>query len=157
MRNILIAYTSMTGNTEELAEIAKVVLTGRGFDVTVKTFDAEAIAAKEFLAYDGILFGTYTYDDGNLPYEIEETYDDLDTVSFTDKVVGVFGSGDSCYYEFCHATDLMAEKFTEVGAHVVDSIVKVDLDAQQADVDRMQAMVNMFCDAIDQRLEDSCA
>ncbi len=37
--------------------------------------DMEAV---ELENYDGILFGTYTWGDGDLPYELEDFYDDMD-------------------------------------------------------------------------------
>ena len=106
MKKILILHTSLTGNTEQIAYMLKTQLDNGEFDITTKDIGYENIEVGELMDFDGILVGTYTYDDGNLPYEIEDFHDELDDVDLTGKIVGVFGSGDRSYTYFCNAVNL---------------------------------------------------
>lgn len=148
MGNVLLLYASMTGNTEEIANIMGECLVKHGVQVTRKGFDTVDIKAEELLSYDGILFGTYTYDDGELPWEVENFYEDLPDVDLNGIIVGVFGSGDSFYPEFGKAVDLMADRFQEIGATVVGERVKVELDPDEADADRCEELVAVFCESL---------
>lgn len=148
MGNVLLLYASMTGNTEEIANIMGECLVKHGVQVTRKGFDTVDIKAEELLSYDGILFGTYTYDDGDLPWEVENFYEDLPDVDLNGIIVGVFGSGDSFYPEFGKAVDLMADRFQEIGATVVGERVKVELDPDEADADRCEELVAVFCESL---------
>lgn len=148
MSNVLLLYASMTGNTEEIAGIVEKCLVEQGVVVTRRSFDADVIRAEELLSYDGILFGTYTYDDGDLPWEVEDFYEELLDIDLTGKIVAVFGSGDSFYPEFGKAVDTMAERFTEVGAGVVGERIKVELDPDAADAESCRKLVTAFCEVL---------
>lgn len=65
MAKILIAYASMSGNTESIADLIKVSLDA--FDHEVVLQEMEGMDAEELLAYDGIILGSYTWGDGELP------------------------------------------------------------------------------------------
>ncbi|MFD1706475.1 flavodoxin [Siminovitchia sediminis] len=144
MKRILLLYASMTGNTEEMANIAGKYLEEQGIPVTRKCFDADNIQAEELTEYDGIMFGTYTYDDGDLPWEVEDFYEDLLKIDLTGKRVAVFGSGDSFYPEFGKAVDTMAARFQEVGAVLVDDCVIADLGPDAEDAKRCEELVRVF-------------
>lgn len=53
MAKILIAYASMSGNTESIADLIKVSLDA--FDHEVVLQEMEGMDAEELLAYDGII------------------------------------------------------------------------------------------------------
>ena len=74
MAKILIAYASMSGNTES-ADLIKVSLDA--FDHEVVLQEMEGMDA-ELLAYDGIILGSYTWGDGELPFEAEDFHEDLE-------------------------------------------------------------------------------
>ena len=61
------------------------------------------------------LFGTYTYEDGDLPYEVEDFYEEMEGLDLTGKAVGVFGSGDTFYQTFGNAVDTMADDLKSWG------------------------------------------
>lgn len=142
MKRILLLYASMTGNTEEVANILSGILEEKAFDVTRKSFDAGDVDSEELMEYDGILFGTYTYDDGDLPWEIEDFHENLLDVDLAGKKVALFGSGDSFYPDFCGAIDTMAARFREVGAEVVGEPVRVDLDPEEQDAENCRELVD---------------
>lgn len=133
MKQVLILYASSTGNTEQIACLLKEYINQKEFDVVLKNLETGEVGAEELLHYDGILFGTYTYDDGELPFETEVFCDSLASVKLAGKVIGVFGSGDTAYYSFCEAVDLMKEEFKRMDAIVIEHTVKVDLypDAEE--------------------------
>jgi flavodoxin I len=66
--------------------------------------------AEVLLQYDGILLGSYTWGDGELPFEAEDFYDQFDDLDLNGKVVGCFGSGDHAYPHFCAAVDIFQQK-----------------------------------------------
>lgn len=127
MRQLLILYASSTGNTEEIAHILEQQIDRDAFAVTLWNLELDEIHAQELTKYDGVLFGTYTYDDGELPFETSVFCDSLTNVDLSGKVIGVFGSGDSAYYQFCEAVEVMKEEFNRSGAVVLEYAVKVDL------------------------------
>lgn len=130
----LVLYASATGNTELIANEVIHQLEKRHIAYDTKEFDFDEIRARELLDYDMILFGVYTWTDGDLPFEVEDFYDDLDVVQLDGKVCGVFGSGDSFYDIYCGAVDLMYERFEELGATMVPAKLKVDLEPDDEDL-----------------------
>lgn len=133
MTNALIVYTSLTGNTEEIADILAESLKDLGVDVTVKNC-IEADPA-DYLDYDICLVGTYTYGtDGDLPDEIVDFYEDLADEDLSGKVFGAFGSGDTFYEKFCQSVLDFDEQFEKTGAIRGSKPVLVDLNAEEEDV-----------------------
>ncbi len=62
---VIMVFTSMTGNTEEMAEAIAQGVREQGVELDVKeVLDA---TATELEQYDGILLGAYTWGDGELP------------------------------------------------------------------------------------------
>ncbi|GAA0590123.1 flavodoxin [Virgibacillus siamensis] len=149
MGKVLMLFASMTGNTEMMAEIITDVIEAREHEVETKTFDLDAIDVKELLDYEGILIGTYSWDDGELPYEVEDFYDELDDVDITGKIIGVFGSGDSFYDSFGGAANLLGDRFEKKGANLLPERLIVDMEPDQDDVARCQKYADVFCDMIE--------
>ncbi|WP_404454488.1 flavodoxin [Virgibacillus necropolis] len=139
MSKILMLYASVTGNTEEIAVAIAEMLQKYNHEITMKTFDMDAIDVEEFNEYDAVLVGTYSWDDGAMPYEVEDFYDELEDVDLTGKVVGVFGSGDTFYLDtFGGAIDLLGQRFVELGADVMPDWIKIDLEPDKEDFARCQ-------------------
>lgn len=128
MKRILILYASSTGNTEEIASLLDKSIDRETFEVVLKNLEMEEVDATQLTQYDGILFGTYTYDDGDLPFETDIFCDNLAAVDLSGKVVGLFGSGDTAYSLFCQAVDTMKTVFAHAHAEVLETAVKIDLD-----------------------------
>ncbi|AXI10063.1 flavodoxin [Oceanobacillus sp. 143] len=141
MSKILLLYASATGNTELMAKaMANHLRNNNNHDVVVKMFDYDEIEVKELENYDGILFGVYTWVGGDLPFEVEDFYDQLDGVNIKRKPFAVFGSADSFYDEFGTALDLMYERFEKLGAVMVPEKLVVDLEPSQEDIKKSEQL-----------------
>ena len=128
MAKILIAYISMTGNTENIADIISDTLELHHHEVEME--EIELIDASDMLQYDGILIGAYTYYDGELPSEAEDFYEEILTVNLQHKKVGVFGSGDTDYTLFCEAVPIFEKRLVEAGASLVVEGLKVEFSPE---------------------------
>ncbi len=128
MVRILIAYLSLSGNTEEVAEliaaqcekIADVDLYRIGYGSPPPTFSD----------YDIVMIGTFTWRRGEVPSQID---------SFIDRVqhnhIAVFGTGDTQFGGddlFCRAADILADEFNS--AHPVLKIEQSPRGAQEKKV-----------------------
>lgn len=139
MAKVLILYISATGNTEMMAETIAGYLEYKKHDVEMKTFDFDPIDVEELLDYDLVLIGTHSNDDGEIPFEAEDFYDELDEVDLKGRLFGVFGSGDTAYDAFCLSVDLMGDKLNFIGAKLVPERLKVDLTPTNEDLERCDA------------------
>lgn len=63
-----IVYASMTGNTEEIADIVAEALENLAIEVDIN--ECTQVDADEFEEADICIVATYTYGDGELPDEI---------------------------------------------------------------------------------------
>ena len=81
---------------------------------------------------------TYTYDDGDLPDEIVDLYEDLQELDLSGKTYGVCGSGDTFYDEFCKSVDDFDAAFAKTGAVKGAENVKVDLNAEEEDIENLE-------------------
>lgn len=127
----LIVYASMTGNTEEIANLIGDGIHQAGADFDQK--DILEVDAADLQNYDGILLGTYTWGDGDLPDEFLDLYEEMNTLNLTGKKAAVFGSCDSSYEHRGRAVDLLIEKLKDLGADVVLEGLKIDLAPTRAE------------------------
>src|SRR5699024_3236345 len=125
MGNILMLYASTTGNTELMAEDIVAYLENKQHQVIIKKFDFDPIYVEEILNYDAVLVGKNTWDDGNLTYEVEDFYEELDEIDITGQIAGVFGSADSFYDNYGGAIDLIVVRLENKGATMVSHRLKV--------------------------------
>lgn len=132
-----VVFASMTGNTEEIADIVADKLTQLGH--TVELEECTSVAASDFEDADIAVVATYTYGDGELPDEIVDFYEDLQELDLTGKIYGVVGSGDTFYDEFCKAVDDFEAAFAQTGATQGAAPVKVDLAAEEGDIEQLEA------------------
>ena len=68
MTKIILIYASMSGNTEMMAEEVANGVRQEGEEIEVIDI-MDGIEASELENYDGILLGSYTWGDGELPDE----------------------------------------------------------------------------------------
>lgn len=108
MKEILLAYASMSGNTEAIADLIEEELVKHGLHV--KRAEVYDIDASDLVSAESIIFGAYTWGDGELPDDFLDLYDEMDDIDLSQKQMAVFGSGDSSYDVFCGAVDLIEEK-----------------------------------------------
>ncbi|MHC5252926.1 flavodoxin [Listeria kieliensis] len=146
MAKVMIVYASMTGNTQEIADILGEEL--EKYDIEVEIEECINVEPEELLDYDGALIGGYTYDDGQLPDEFVDFYEDMADVDFSGKVCASFGSGDTFYDEFCLTVDLVETRLKEKGATVPVEGLKVDLDPDEEDVERAEAYAKKYVDVL---------
>ena len=92
---ILVAYYSMTGNTEKMAKAVVEGAKSAGADVTVKK--ASEVTSADLKAADGIIMGSPTYY-GQMAAEIKQIFDRSTDVrgQLEDKVGAAFTSSGSC-------------------------------------------------------------
>jgi flavodoxin I len=140
---IAIVYSSVTGNTKELAEMIYRNFIGRSVDVLIYTIEDFSL---EFLnIFDAIAIGTYTWGEGEIPKEMWKLYQGFEELYNKDLVTAVFGTGDSFYPNYCGAVDLFRDMLyvhTNLAA-----TLKVELLPQIQDFHRSQ----MFVDSIMKR------
>ncbi|WP_127498845.1 flavodoxin [Paenibacillus glycanilyticus] len=123
---VIVAYASLTGNTEEMAEAIAAGAREAGAEVVVR--DAYDADASELDQYEGIAIGAYTWGDGELPDEFIDFYEALSNLDLSGRKAVVFGSGDSSYPIFCGAVDTIEAKLREIGAELVLPGLKVEFD-----------------------------
>lgn len=121
----LIIYSSMTGNTKEMAmEIGKGI---REVGVRVEIKDILYADVADLLEYNGVLLGAHTWGDGELPDEFLDFYEEMGDLDLNEMVAASFGSCDSAYEHRGRAVDLLTEKLGEIGAMVANNGLKIDL------------------------------
>ena len=141
-----IVYASMTGNTEEIADIVSSKLEELGLDV--QTDECTTVDADDFLEADLVIVATYTYGDGELPDEILDFYEDLAELDLSGKVYGVCGSGDTFYDDFCKSVDDFEATFERTGANKGADSVKVDLDAEDEDILALESFAEKLAQSL---------
>ncbi|WP_163652559.1 flavodoxin [Listeria sp. PSOL-1] len=146
MAKVMIVYASMTGNTEEIANFLGDEL--EKFDIEVEIEECTNVSPEDLLAYDGALIGGYTYDDGALPDEFVDFYEDMADVDFNGKVCAAFGSGDTFYDEFCATVDFIENRLKEKGTTVPVAGLKIDLDLDDDDIPNAEAFAKTFAEAL---------
>lgn len=131
-----IVYASMTGNTEEIADIVAEAL--EGLDIEVEINECSGVDPSDFEDADICVVATYTYGDGELPDEIVDFFEDLADEDLSGKIYGVVGSGDTFYDEFCKSVDDFDAQFAKTGANKGADNVKVDLAAGEDDIANLE-------------------
>ena len=131
-----VVYATMTGNNEEVANIVCDSLTRQGVDVIETEISQTDI--DDFRKADILVVCAYTYDQGAMPEEGLDFYEDLQETDLTGKVYGVAGSGDKFYGEYFNTTvDHFDEAFKQAGATAGAEKVKIDLEPYEEDVEQL--------------------
>ncbi|WP_336776920.1 flavodoxin domain-containing protein [Paenibacillus sp. MMO-58] len=109
---VIVAYASLTGNTEEMAEAIAAGAREAGAEVAVRdAYDADASELDQYL-----------------PNEFIDFYEALSDLDLSGRKAIVFGSGDTSYPIFCGAVDTIEAKLKEIGAELVLPGLKVEFD-----------------------------
>ncbi|WP_430609829.1 flavodoxin [Enterococcus sp. DIV0876] len=140
-----IVYASMTGNTEEIADIVSEALEDLAIEVEMN--ECTQVDADDFEDADICIVATYTYGDGELPDEIVDFYEDLQELDLSGKIFGVCGSGDTFYDDFCQSVDDFEAAFMKTGATKGADSVKVDLAAEEEDIQHLEAFAKKIASA----------
>ncbi|MHC5249959.1 flavodoxin [Enterococcus sp. LJL90] len=141
-----IVYASLTGNTEEVADIVAEAL--ENLDLEVELNECTQVDASDFEDADLCIVATYTYGDGDLPDEIVDFYEDLLELDLSGKIFGVCGSGDTFYDDFGKSIDDFEAAFLKIGATKGADAVKVDLAAEEEDIQKLEAFAKKLAEAL---------
>jgi flavodoxin I len=120
----LIVFASMSGNTEEMANLIGLGIRQTGAVVKIK--DIFEVDPKKLQEFDGVLLGAYTWGDGELPDEFLDLYEEMDCLDLNGKTASAFGSCNSSYEHWGRAVDILQEKLVQLGAMVLDGM-KIEL------------------------------
>lgn len=130
----------MTGNTEEISEILESTVQEAGFDVERE--ECSEVDVDFFDDADACVIATYTYGDGELPFEFEDFYDELQEKELDGKIFGVVGSGDREYGDlFCKSAHDFAASLEKAGAKKVTETVEIENNAEDEDVEALKKFV----------------
>ncbi|MDT3426737.1 flavodoxin I [Paenibacillus forsythiae] len=145
MAKILVVYASLTGNTEEIAELIAEGIRQSGGEAVLKLVtDCNAF---DIASYDGAVLGAYTWGDGELPDEFLDFYEELDEIDLAGTKAAVFGSGDSGYEIYCGAVDRIEEKLKERGAAIVQASLKIEYGPTAVEKEECRKFGQRFAEA----------
>ncbi|MET3086234.1 flavodoxin [Priestia megaterium] len=146
MKEILLAYASMSGNTEAIADLIEEELVKHGLHV--KRAEVYDIDASDLVSAESIIFGAYTWGDGELPDDFLDLYDEMDDIELSQKQMAVFGSGDSSYDVFCGAVDLIEEKIKRRNGNIAVPGLKIELSPFGEDVEKCKVFAKGFAEVV---------
>lgn len=138
MTKAVVVFATITGNNEDVANLITDALENLGVDVDEKEITMADVA--DFEDADICVVCPYTYDEGALPEEGLDFYDDLKEADLSGKIYGVAGSGDTFYADdYCRAVDDFGAAFESAGATKGAEYVHIDLAPEGDDVDTLDA------------------
>ena len=128
MKGVII-YTSVSGNTEQLMEwIVDYFIQN---DQPIDIYHVDHFPISELASYDLVIVGTYTWDNGDIPSEMEELYEAFEDQHVDHLTTAVFGTGDRFYPYFCGAVDLFRDMLY---VHTQLAVtLKVELSPEESD------------------------
>ncbi|MFQ9706976.1 MAG: flavodoxin [Limosilactobacillus pontis] len=139
----LVVYATITGNNEDVADIITDAL--EDLDVDVEETEMTMADPADFSDVDICVICPYTYDEGALPEEGLDFYDDLQEEQLTGKVYGVAGSGDTFYGDdFCVAVDKFGAALAKTGAIKGAENVHINLAPDEDDIKKLDAFAKQL-------------
>ncbi|MCH4008899.1 flavodoxin [Companilactobacillus sp.] len=135
MTKVKIVYASITGNDEDIAYVLTEKFEQLNADVEMS--EVSQTDPSDFEDADICVIASYTYDQGIVPDEALDFYDDMQDLDLSGKVYGTCGSGDTFYEDFCSAVDEFAKVFESTGATKGAEPVKIELEPEQDDIDKL--------------------
>ncbi|WP_367376059.1 flavodoxin [Lentilactobacillus kefiri] len=131
-----VVYATITGNNEDIADIVTEAL--EDADVQVEETEISQTDPSVFENVDICVVCPYTYDEGALPEEGMDFYDDLSELDLKGKIFGVAGSGDVFYEEFYNTSvDKFEETFEKTGATKGSESIKINLEPDEKDIEKL--------------------
>ncbi|KRK57059.1 flavodoxin nitric oxide synthase [Fructilactobacillus fructivorans] len=128
-----VIYATITGNNEDVADIVTEGLEDLGVDV--EETEISQTDADELKDTDIIVICPYTYDEGALPEEGMDFFEDLDSLNLEGKIFGVAGSGDVFYQEYYNvAVDEFTKALKATNATQGAKSVKINLEPDENDI-----------------------
>lgn len=139
-----IIYASMSGRNEQISEYLEQHLAQLGQVVDrheISQFDTEKL-----LAYRSFIVVSYTYHDGQIPDEALDFFDDLQTIDLAGKPYALTGSSSIQHEHFGRALDYLDQQLAHLGALRASAVLKVNEDADRADLARLDALCQQVID-----------
>lgn len=138
-----VVYATITGNNEEVADI--VVAAFEAANIAVKKTEISQTEVDEFEDVDIAVVVPYTYDQGSLPDEGLDFFEDLADATLDYVVYGVAGSGDTYYLsDYCVAVPKFEAQFAKTQAIKGAEGVKVNLRPDKTDTAALTAFVQQL-------------
>lgn len=144
---IAVIYSSITGNTDEVAKIIHQYFKNEIDHVRIYQIDQFPIS--QIHQYDAIVIGTYTWGDGEIPQEMMTIYQAFENQESKNIVTGVFGTGDRFYPHFCGAVNEFRDMLY-VHSNLAATL-KIELTPQLQDIERCQ----MFVESVMRRIHEA--
>ncbi|GKT04267.1 flavodoxin domain-containing protein [Furfurilactobacillus sp. WILCCON 0119] len=137
--NAIVIYATITGNNEDVADILTEAFEDQ--DIAVKEVEISQVDSDTLTDYNIIVVVPYTYDEGALPEEGLDFYDDLQDVDLTGHVFAVAGSGDVFYGDdYGVAVDKFDTRLAATNAQRGADKLKINLAPDETDIDRLDDM-----------------
>lgn len=143
MATAKVIFATITGNNEDVADIITEKFEKLGVDVAKE--EISQADATEFNDVDICVVVPYTYDEGALPEEGLDFYEDLQDLDLTGKIYGCAGSGDTFYDDdYCRAVTDFSNALKKAGATQGAKDVFVNLAPEADDVKALDAFTEQL-------------
>ena len=143
MATAKVIFATITGNNEDVADIITEKFEKLGVDVAKE--EISQADATEFNDVDICVVVPYTYDEGALPEEGLDFYEDLQVLDLTGKIYGCAGSGDTFYDDdYCRAVTDFSNALKKAGATQGAKDVFVNLAPEADDVKALDAFTEQL-------------
>lgn len=143
MATAKVIFATITGNNEDVADIITEKFEKLGVDVAKE--EISQADATEFNDVDICVVVPYTYDEGDLPEEGLDFYEDLQDLDLTGKIYGCAGSGDTFYDDdYCRAVTDFSNALKKAGATQGAKDVFVNLAPEADDVKALDAFTEQL-------------
>lgn len=130
----------MTGRNEKIAKHLVDYLEEHNADVTLEQMiETDAFALD---SYDAVIVETYTYNDGEIPDEAQDFYDDLKDVDLNHTKFAVLGSSSKQHLHFGRAVDYFTMQLNSSNGEQVADSVKIDQDPDKDDFKRVDQLAD---------------
>ena len=146
MATAKVIFATITGNNEDVADIITEKLENLGIDVTKEEISQADVT--ELTAVDICVIVPYTYDEGALPEEGLDFFDDLADIDLSGKIYGCAGSGDTFYEDdYCRAVTDFSHAMKKAGDTQGAQDVFVNLAPEADDVTALDAFATQLVEA----------
>lgn len=126
--NILLAFATNSGATQDAAGIVVKTLTDAGHTVTIKL--AKESSLDEFSSFDSIVLASPSWDYGNeegMPHEdFIALIKGTNGKTFEGKKFAILGLGDSSYSHFCGCVDHLEQWVKDLKGNLIVPSLRID-------------------------------
>lgn len=147
MKNIGIFYGSSTGMTSELAQ--KIA---NKLNIESNVFDVSNADPSDVSEFEVLLLGCSTWGVGELQDDWDGFLPKLKEQDLRDKLIGLFGTGDSDSYpdSFCEALSIIKEKLSSTGCKFIGSYTPEDYNYDCTKSEENGQLIGLCIDDVNQ-------